>query len=65
MENSNKAFGKFQKSKIEGLSTIKGGVLVADTKTTLCITNEATFDTDSVADREDLKNAHCEAPDYA
>jgi hypothetical protein len=59
MENQNDKFGKFQKSKVDGLSSIKGGVLAGDTKTTLCATTESTFDSDSTTNGEDVADKRC------
>jgi len=60
MEQKNKdLFGKFQKQKIEALSSIKGGVMVGDSKTTLCSTVESTFDSDSQSAQEDLNDKRC------
>jgi hypothetical protein len=52
-------FGKFQKNKVEALSSIKGGVMVSDSKTTLCSTTESTFDSDSQSSQEDLNDKRC------
>jgi len=54
-------FGKFQKQKVDTLSSIKGGVMVSDSKTTLCQTSESTFDSDSQAGQENLGDKRCEA----
>ena len=60
MEKMNKdLFGKFQKNKIESLSSIKGGNVVGDSSTTLCKTTESTFDTDSQAKQENLTDPRC------
>jgi len=59
MENQNEIFGKFQKNKVDSVSAIKGGVLVGDTKTTLCVTTESTFDSDSITNGEDVADKRC------
>jgi hypothetical protein len=60
MEKMNKdLFGKFQKSKIDSLSSIKGGLVVGDSSTTLCKTTESTFDTDSQAKQENTADPRC------
>ena len=60
-KEKNEFFGKFQKNKTEGLVAIKGGVLPSNTATTLCLTNESVFDSDSQTGIEDEKNARCSA----
>lgn len=57
--NQNPIFGKFQKNKIDALSSIKGGLVSSDTTTTLCATNEGTFDTDSQGSQENLSDPRC------
>jgi hypothetical protein len=60
MEKMNKdLFGKFQKNKIDSLSSIKGGTAVGDSSTTLCKTTESTFDTDSQSKQENLTDPRC------
>jgi hypothetical protein len=62
MEKMNKdLFGKFETNKIDSLSSIKGGLVVGDSSTTLCKTTESTFDTDSTANQENLSDKRCEA----
>jgi hypothetical protein len=56
---NNDLFGKFQKSKIDSLSSIKGGKVAGDSTTTLCKTTESTFDTDSQAKQENLDDPRC------
>lgn len=59
MENQNETFGKFQKSKVDTLASVKGGVMVSDTKTTLCATTESTFDSDSTSNGENVADKRC------
>ena len=56
---NNDSFGKFQNNQIESLSSVKGGVVVGDTSTTLCKTTESTFDTDSIANGENVSDKRC------
>jgi len=58
-KKNNDIFGKFKKNKVDSLSSIKGGVLAGDTKTTLCTTTESTFDSDSQTSQEDLNDKRC------
>jgi hypothetical protein len=60
MEKMNKdSFGKFQNNQIESLSSVKGGKVAGDTSTSLCKTNESTFDTDSTSNGENVADRRC------
>lgn len=52
----NDMFGKFESHKLSSLSKVKGGL---QTSTTLCKTDEETFDSDSNSSGENLQDARC------
>jgi hypothetical protein len=56
---NNDSFGKFQNDQIESLASIKGGLVVGDTSTSLCKTTETTFDTDSTSNGENVADKRC------